>query len=503
MKKPLNITGSLRYKISITLLGLLLLGNAIALTHQVFSVTANEEYFVAHEDEVIYYGSAKLFAETGSLQAESCINEDVSPIGKINWYGPGYNVVYGSLVKVFGNTNSLFIKFHLALVLMALLIVLVLQGNMESNLLAANIFLMTEQFTSYIFSYFPETLHLFFSAILIFVLFLIYKENQPANKRTPLVILYVALIVLFSLCRVTTIFWLAGLLPLGNTWRQRVPFIAVFAVGIVCSLVYLRYCIAPPYAGEMHKLRSLYSFSLWDFIAQSVIAVLRNLVELTKINSKPIYLMMASGAMVAYGYWKLKDRFLLAALLISICLVGVLMAYYSVSPFFFVKQTAMLLPLLIVAVMRSPHLWIKYFLFVLFIFYWVPVNKARTENINEHKAAYVNLSNNRAMEIEFEKIRSALEPYKDHVILWCYNEFDYGNALQALLPYSSSTGNPIMYTTNIVDPSTASMEEKFKLHNKLRVEYVLSRKQIEWPTMKEVFHTPFYYFYRINRESPK
>ena len=112
MKKLLNILLHNQSKVRIGVLIAFVLIALVSLTAEFLTAIAGEKYFVAHEDEVIYYGSAQVFAETGSLQAESCIDEDVSPIGKFNWYGPGYNAVYGSLLRTAGPSNALFIKFH-------------------------------------------------------------------------------------------------------------------------------------------------------------------------------------------------------------------------------------------------------------------------------------------------------------------------------------------------------------------------------------------------------
>ncbi|MFM7429436.1 MAG: hypothetical protein ACKO1F_06000 [Flammeovirgaceae bacterium] len=428
MKKLLNILIHNQSKVRIGVLIVFVVITWTSLTTEFLTSNAGDKYFVAHEDEVIYYGSAQVFAETGSLQAESCINEDVSPIGKYNWYGPGYNVVYGSLQKIVGQSNALFIKFHFVLGLLTLVTILLLNLPLESKLVVVSILLTTEQLTCYIFSYFPETLHLFFSTTLVLVLLPLYGKQNPDQTSNPWLILFIFLVVIFSLCRVTTIFWMAALLPLGSSWRQRVPYLVIFVFGITASLLYLKFFIAPPFAVEMHKLQNLYSFSLVSFIDETWKAIKGNLTEIFKVNSVPIYLLLLLIGSTLYNYWKTKDKFQLAALFVSLCLVGVLMAYYSVSPFYFVKQTAMLLPLLLIAFVRGPHLAAKWMLFGIFIYFWVPVNKKRTKVIEEHQQAYAHFKTNEPLHQAFQKIKAVVEPTKDLVILWCYNEYDYGGA---------------------------------------------------------------------------
>lgn len=108
---------------------------------------------------------------------------------------------------------------------------------LESKLVVVSILLTTEQLTCYIFSYFPETLHLFFSVTLVLVLLPLYGKQNPDQTSKPWLILFIFLVVIFSLCRVTTIFWLAALLPLGSSWRQRVPYLVIFVFGITASLL--------------------------------------------------------------------------------------------------------------------------------------------------------------------------------------------------------------------------------------------------------------------------
>ena len=479
-------------RIRLAVLALLAIAAFLSLSWEFLETIKDDAYFVAHEDEVIYYGSAQLFAETQSLQAESCIAEDVSKIGKFNWYGPGYNMVYGTLKMVFGNANSLFIRFHFVLACFMLAIVFFLQLPMEDRLLLAGILLISEQFTVYIYSYFPELLHLFFSTVLVYVLWQVYQQQSTSRW----IALFIVLVLVFSLCRITTIFFLAALLPLGSDWRQRGPVVLIFVLGIVASVLYLRFCIAPPYAGEMHKLEKLYTFNIWNFLLESIKATLANAWRIVTTYSVPVFVLLGLSILAIFNFWKTKDRFQLAAVLVALCLVGTLMAFYSVSPFYFVKQTAMLLPLLLVAAMRGPLPATKWGLLLVLIYSWVPVNKHRTKVIEEHQQAFSNFQNNASLREAFQQIRTSVEVNKDLVVLWCYSEYDYGSAVQALLPYSTASGNTMMYTTNIVFDQAVDPKVKFKLHHKLRVDYILSRHPLDWLAGGLELQTPFFYLYR-------
>ncbi len=119
MKDQIKKAWGASYRYRLWLLAVLLGVNTLVVLDVLMTAVKGDRYFVAHEDEVIYYGSAKVFAETGSVQAESCITEDVSPVGQINWYGPGYSVVYGMLRLLFGDGLSVTIWVHFALALLA------------------------------------------------------------------------------------------------------------------------------------------------------------------------------------------------------------------------------------------------------------------------------------------------------------------------------------------------------------------------------------------------
>ena len=451
---------------------------------------------MVHEDETIFYGSAQVFAGSLSLHAESCNFEDVSKVGMFNWYGPGYNATYGSLQLLFGHYWSLFIRFHFALALGVILMILLMPGRWEEKLLVASSLLISETFTNYIFSYYPELLHTFFSAVLIMLLVQIYRKTE---KRS-LIVLYVALVLLFTLFRVTTIFWLAALLPMGENWRSRIPFIATFLFGVGAAIIYMKFFLAPPFAPQMVKLEDLYSGHLGSFIIKSFLSTWDNAKQIYAFNSVPVNFLLVLMAILLVNYFKSREKLQLSVLLIALCLFGVLMAYYTVHPFFFVKQTAMLLPCLLVAAMRGPYLWMKWLVFFGFIYFWVPVNKGRKVIINEHKQAYQKLVENMPLRDAFQQIRDVVASDKDAFILWCYHEYEFGGTTQALLPYSTTGGRPIMYTTNFAyDPKTP-LEEKFRFHHKLPINYLLSRQMVPWNNLEEVLRTPYFYFYRVKIE---
>ena len=237
------------------ILKLLLAAQLLLLSYLFFSAIGDGRYFVAHEDEVINFCSAKLFSETGSVQAEGCITEDVSRIGRMNWYGPGYHLLYGSMRNIFGDSPTLFIQLHFVFALLTVLLVFFLPVAVESKLLIANALIFTHQFTSYIFTYFPEALHLLLALVLILLLISIHRSK--AGERNRYVTLFIIMVLLLTIVRVTTIFWLAALIGLSESRSMALKMTFVFMAGLFMTLLYMKVFTAPPYAGEMQKIDQL------------------------------------------------------------------------------------------------------------------------------------------------------------------------------------------------------------------------------------------------------
>src|SRR5687767_6967322 len=150
----------------------------------ILKAAGDGKFFLSHEDEVIYYCSAKVFSATSSVQAESCIDENVSRIGKMNWYGPGYSLVYGSLFKIVGSSHAVFPWFHFALAMAMLGLSFLLPLSLESRLLIAIALSVTQQFCVYIYTFFPETLILFLATVLTWLLAMQFYAKDERQRRS-------------------------------------------------------------------------------------------------------------------------------------------------------------------------------------------------------------------------------------------------------------------------------------------------------------------------------
>jgi hypothetical protein len=494
--KEIKTIGNFLYKRRIFILGLFLFANLGLNTFWIVSAAGDGKIFLLHEDEVIYYCSAKLYAETNSVQAEGCIAEDVSPIGKMNWYGPGYHLLYGAIVKIYGNHHALFPWIHFALAMGIIALVFMLPVSLDIKFLIAITLSLTEQYAVYIFSYFPETWVLFLATVLTLLLSFLYHVKDR-RIQTKYVIVFIVVTLLFMFVRVTFIFWLAGLIGLAENRRSVIIRAVILFVGVTIALIYMKFFLAPPFAGEMHKIDLLYKFQITDFIWQTLKAFWNNFKTLLTSKTISIYMLLVLVSLSLLLYYRTKNRLILSSLLISACLLGVLLAYYSVSQFFFIKQSAMLIPILLVGIISTRKVVAFSLLAGFLIVYPSTIRKVKT-GIAERREAFLQYSNSREFEKALAEIPTFIHSGSIN-ILWCYNEFDYGNAAEALLPFSTTDKQPILYTTNIINPSEPA-EKKFQMHHKLKIDYILSRTPLDWSTLQEVHSTSYYYLYKVLRQ---
>jgi ABC-type maltose transport system permease subunit len=408
--KEIKSHAPLFYKKRASLLVIFFLGAVGMLTFWTVKATGDNRFFLLHEDEVIYYCSAKLFAATNSVQAEGCIAENVSPIGKMNWYGPGYNLSYGILFKLFNGNAAIFPWFHFVLAVASLGIILLFPLPLESKLLLAIALSLTQQFCAYIFTFFPETLIMFLATILVWLLTLYYTATDERRKRKYL-IAFVACTLLFMLWRITFIFWLACLLGLSHDRRSLKWSAVIFIGGVTISLVYMKLFTAPPYAGEMHKIDYLYNFKIDEFIVHTMRAINRNLMEFLNPTGTGIRIMLGLTGTSVVAFLFTRNKLILAALLTSGCIIGVMIAYYAVDEFYFIKQTGMLVPLLLLGLVAGIPSKIPAYLIIITLGILFPqclekVNKA----INEGRAAYAHYESNAAFRAALAEIPAHIHP---------------------------------------------------------------------------------------------
>ena len=452
------------------------------------------KYFLQHEDEAIYYCSAKLFAETNSIQAEGCNFEDVSPIGKINWYGPGYHVLYGTLFKIFGEHPPVFQWFHYLLSLVIVGLILTLPLNLELRLAYATAIALTQQFFVYVFTFFPESLMLFFATVLTVLLFHLSSYQNAKQKKYQISFIIACLV--FALFRITFVFWILGWVVLAKNRTSFFIRAFIFLIIFLGSLVYMKYFLAPSYSSSVQKIEPLHQGLIFQFISETLHSILNNLRLLFESSDIGNFLVIGFVAASCITLFIKREKILWPSTVISLALLVTFLGYYVVDEFFFLKQTAMLMPLLLLSLVISYHA-VKARYFIILVLLCVFPSRLIMANkiIEKRRIEYDHRREFSELESSFAKIPNYIREGPT-VILWCYDEYDYGRSTESLLSFSTRAKQPILYTTNVVAPDSPP-ETKFRTYNKLKIDYILSRSALNWPTLQKIHSTPYFNLYEV------
>lgn len=451
------------------------------------------KFFLSCENESLYYTSAKLFFETNSIKAAFCVNEDVSKILQTNWYGPFYHIFYGGIAKIFGFNNYFFLIVHLVLILFSIYILFRLNISLEKRILILVAFLSAPGTFSYIFTYFPESLHLFFSVILVFLLTKIYQ--QPEVRKY--IILFVVFVLFFTLFRITSIFWLIGIMPFSKNKKELAVYTAVLVGGIIFAVLYMRFFTAPAFVDGLKIFDYLFNLQIIDFIKSTFFNFLNNCYHVFSQETIPLYYLFILFIITLVQLIIKRDKIILSATLITIVSFLTLLSFYTYGSFL-EKQTIFLFPLLIIVNVVTQK-EINKVLIMIFISI-IPFSMVQTfQEIHARKIMYAEYVKNEKIASQFSILSNIVNPDKENIIQWLYSEHNFPNNLTfSILPYSNKNGFPILYTTNVCS-STDSDSLKFQRFGKLKIDYILSKNQLKFSDIELLKKTDYYFFYKIVR----
>ncbi|MBI2966741.1 MAG: hypothetical protein HYY40_02875 [Bacteroidetes bacterium] len=471
---------------------------ALALAILLVYAVSGTGSFPAHEDETIFYNAARVFTETGSIQASSIIEEKVALVGSCNWYGPFYNIFYGSFADIFGFRQHLLIYIHFLFLVAAVSLFFLFPVRFPERIFLVLCFLSAEATVGFAFTYYPETFHLF-SGVLMTLALIRLDSHYGSENFNRYRIIFMALVFLFTLCRVTSVFWLAALIPYsGNRMSVMVNFL-IFIGGVLFAMLFLRFFTAPPYAEGQLAFQYLYSFEWWTFIQKAMDKLATNLFKLTHTARPASILLFFLLSLTLYRGFMERNRLMKAAVLTGAVLISVLMTFYTTHPLMFTRQTAILIPLLVgtglAGLMNG-----RAIIIILFLISAPFAFGTALKNILDRKESAVRLADNRELISSFSGIKEYMDPMKKNTVLWVYNEYhELGNAAEAFIPLSTKENLPVLYTTNL-NPSDAPADIKFVRHNKLNIDYILSRQPLGEPDLKEVYTTKYFHFYQIHKQ---
>ncbi|HWY98571.1 MAG TPA: hypothetical protein VNY36_05745, partial [Bacteroidia bacterium] len=462
-------------------------------------------YYIAEEDEEIYYNSARIFHETGSVRASECTEENISKIWGCNWYGPTYNVFYGLIAKVFGFHAYNFLIINIICLLLIALLIYRAEFNNETKMLIACMFLSLYAFAAYTFTFYPETIQLLFATILTLLLKNIYDKKEKGEQTTRLVAGFILLLLFFSLFRLTFSFWAFGLLAFTNTTKS---FIKTFLIGVACFLfayLYFQYFNAATPTKSLHMASEGLGLSKLVLLAKGFFKNIFNF-----FTKNPFYELLNTliFAMALYMLYLNKNRLLLAACIISFVYFAILLTLYTPFYFFFDKQTACLAPLLIIALCYVGGKNIKKATLFLLLFF-APIAYLKAYNqVKQRKIASIENDQLKPFSAKLEPVASKIEGGGPKMVLLLYREFDSTIPLTDFmtnLPVATADKSPITYTVNILstkypDP-VGKYEGKFRTYGRQYVNYFLSKHPLSIDSTTLVYSNDLFFLYKNNKKT--
>lgn len=464
------------------------------------------QYSFVHDDEFNYVAAAKLFSETGSVRAPLCMLEDVSKIFGANWYGISYNIFYGTLYKIFGEYSIIFIIMNVVFIALSFLLILKLHISSYDKTFAMEMLLLSYPFMIYTFMFFPEILHIFLALLQFFLLFRIYQIHASGgNYRRPL-ILFITLSVLFSMFRVTSVFWIAGVLPFCKNKKHFFFLLIIFLAAVVLVMTYMHYFVAPAFVYSMDSIESLKQFKIsefWNMWSKYVVMNTSNLLTLT-IKEPQVLILLLLYLYTACKSVISKNRLFLGATLICSCYLFTLISFYNTYPFYFTKQTAVLYPLLICSIAFLSPLAVRKFAVACFVVALPFSISTASDEISLRKKAGYELETTYAPHVaELQKIATLVNQQKRNLIEFVHYEHKYPRYIfYDALPLCNGNHFPITYTASINNETLypgMNYNERFPRYGTQDIDYIISRDSVHLYKVDLIYHSPYYFLYRDNR----
>ena len=461
-------------------------------------------YLPAHEDETIYYNVARLFYLTNSLKGESCIEENFSIIFQANWYGIAYNIFYGCIAKLFGFNNMYFVYVNIIFILFSVFLIYKIESDKLSKISMILFFLMFNMVFTYAFTYFPETINIFFGICLTVVLIRIYKK-QEAGKPGWEFSLYVTLCLLFSFFRITWVFWMIGLLPFAKTRFQAAKFIILLFISALAAFLYVQYCCAPPYVVGGSILNELKYFHIWGFVKGFSINIARNLYYFFllqfKVQFSWMFIKLFYVFIILYLFFNLfmgKNKLLLAVALIFLFNMLVVFSLYSTIYPYFMKITASLFILFFIMIIYLDIKSIRSVVLCILCISFPFVIRETYSTIQQRENTYVQSVSIFSDEVDaLKEIAEKVDQNKENIIQRGYYDMDPlpRGVFYTSLPFSNNSGFPIRYSDNMLKDSI-SYDENFKTFGKIKIDYVLSKRELNRKDIELIYKNNYFYFYK-------
>jgi hypothetical protein len=463
-------------------------------------------YSFVHDDEFNYVAAAKLFSETGSVRAPLCMMEEVSKIFGANWYGILYNIFYGTIYFIFGQHSIIFILVNIIFIFLFSVLIIKSNVNSYNNIFALELLLLSYPVLVYTFMFFPEILQLFLALIQFMILFKIYQVHLSGGNYRKIIFLFVAVSIAFSLFRVTSVFWIAGIIPFCKNKKQFFSLLLVFAVSVFIVMAYMHYFIAPAFVWAMSSIDALKSFQFTSFFSTWTKYIGYNFSTLFTFTIKEpqVLILFLLFAFAVYRSFYKNQKIFLAAVLISLCYFFALLSFYNTYSFYFTKQTAVLFPLLICPLAFISSLKIRKIALLCFIVAFPFYISTATTEISLRKKAGNELKYTYDKQVaELKKISGLVDQNNCNLIEFIHYEHKFPRYIfYEALPLSNGNNFPVTYTASVYNESLYPKMEyskRFPRYWKQNVDYIISRDSLNLPDIEMIYHSPYYFLYKDNR----
>lgn len=500
----LKIDKFINIKITLLIIDILII---LFVFFNVLKNVSDSNYFMCYQDEVINFNSARSFYETNNLKAVNSISERRSEIGEFNWYGPGYSLIYGTIFKIFGFKSSMFIYFNLFLFFINLLIIYLFNVTNIIKILFATIFLCSYVSFSFVFTYYPESLIITLTLILL----MFYSKIDISSTFNKYLLWFVLLVVLFSFIRITFIFFIFSLVVFIKSKKDLYKFLVLISLIFSSAIIFIKLYTAPSFVKGIGLIQNT-NFSL-DYLVSLFLYVLKNfyhnLIEIFRDESIGLshsnfsivqflilFVLVFYFFIVSYRYKKRFDHIGLY-IVVLFAFSSLLMLYVS-QVLFLEKQITLLIPVLIFIVVNN-NIEIKSIL-VLSIFFFLPYSLLKSkEFINRRISSktFFQQNNDYISKINSFKNDILIQKKKQINILTYYHNFDLNLSLYySILPVSKNKV-PFLYTTNICKSSDED-SIKYKLNNFIEIDYLLSDTVVNLQGFTFINTNSVYFLYKKN-----
>ncbi len=416
-----------------------------------------------HQDDTIYFNSARQYIENCSTYGGTAINFEFSKFGEHNWYGPGYHIFYGSISSIFGfNQGKTILYFQLFL----WTIILYLIGKrFRLNTIFLLVIITLSPISLFLTSFYPVILNVSLS-VLCFLIISEINHEQP-NKSKKLIILFIIIVLFGAFIRITNIFNFVLLFALTKSFKNLFFLFGIFLSLIGLTWMYQTYYCAPLYFSGDDKVNLIFDNNLISFIKTTFINLWENVSYYTSnyFEIDPNYWISFIGIIftplfVSKSYFTQNKSLFLSILLLNLLVLSTLFTFYVPKAIYIDKQLLPLLPINYCLLTNHTRFSIKLYLIPFFLGVLnIPNIGSKFQNqlksseiINNHIEANKQISSIKNLIFYHTSLQDSLKDKIDVVIdqkqFWKNNE----NMLCAFFceqPYKNEKGNNIRYISVI------------------------------------------------------